>query len=40
MRLLLLREVTEDDIDTADELIREYCIELIEVSYSYTYTKV
>lgn len=31
LRLLLSRELEEDDIETADELLREYCTELIEV---------
>lgn len=31
LRLLLARELEEDDIETADELLREYCTELIEV---------
>lgn len=35
LRLLLSRELEEDDIETADELLREYCTELIEVD---TYT--
>lgn len=32
LRLLLGHEVTDDQIDEADQLLREYCQELVEVS--------
>lgn len=31
LRLLLSRELLEEDIDAADDLLREYCTELIGV---------
>lgn len=37
LKLLLGRKITDMDIDTADALLREYCVELMEVCFCFSF---